>query len=1333
MIPSRKLLLQLQNRLKVGTRRDVYLNAVPGSSLKKYDLAQLVHIRKELPQLFVNALTGQSKLKFTVSWKEAGRRIDPELGGVRALEQAQNGFVNLLHERESVQQERGINTLGFGFPLLVRRDKRDNVLTVAPVLIWTLKVNKGGEYLTWTVEREKDDPVVLNEVLMNHLKSDSGVSLDPLPEELLEKGFVNKDDVVDVCLQLLKKLNRSTDDDLKSLFRKNMDRVSAIPEKAYFEQFSMGPTDSMIVFGGLFGLFSMQKQSIIHDYEHLLRQAERRGRIELDSLVPEGFRFQPLTGVETDPSQQGILNSMRTTRNLLIQGPPGTGKSQTLTAILINSLENRRKTIVVCEKITALKVLHEAMAEWGLKEHCLLINDVTGGRQTVVGSVRKRVERMKRERKAEKRRISRPVVKTSLDRVIQRSRQLIELINKQHRMLSRVMVHELDWPNTVGQLLAELRQEEVGDGVGASVDVAARDRSGTGEVAESGAREGVATGAGVGSDTTVRKSYLDTLTEAGLEPGSLTFDSEELDQFLALVSKGQERFDAWKPHSGREVLNSAMLKGENPYEVELAVKTALAGYVRRFRGGKSDIQSILQKNHPDLMDLEKTGHPMFRLKALFSKEKRALLANQKRLLKLCEELAADMKRDGWLNVSFRGDTAEVLLGEIEEVLQNTQDFLSDPDDPFLAEFQWYQLVHSLSDDQRAVLDALKGRDNWKRAFLISYLNALLIRNATSDLPSGDLNHKELDKYLQSIGREQIRYIQEIWDQFQEDEIVRFEQNLDGLLVENLYNYRSGHRFKRQPLWKIVLYDTDFFTSFFPVILTTPEVCSTLFENCHEYFDAVLFDEASQLRVEDNLPAMMKGKQVIVAGDEHQMPPSDYFRKVVDDSMMGDSMMEEEYGAWDADPFYTLRGGIDESDGSIGNHDSSDSDDSSDSENNGAQRGQIRIDLDEVLLSSESMLEFSSELRFQKNYLDFHYRSRHPYLIDFSNHAFYGGRLVPLPATIDYNPITFYQVDGMYTGRTNEAEADRVLSILEHEIEPLPDGSYPSVGIATVNITQRNLIKNKIMQRQGSKEFEPFRQKLMGLEKAGLFVKNLENIQGDERDIIILSTTYGRGPKGRFVRNFGPINQKKGYKLLNVIVTRAKRKVYVCTSVPREEYEPFKEYLQAGAGRHGRAVFYGYLAYAKAVSEKREKQRRAILEALSGTVVRAGAEGDLRAGEVVRKAHNIHFEREVHAFLAGHFGVDAVTLQMDFAGYVIDVAYDPKIPGTPKIAIECDNATYHDSSEAYLYDLHRVKILEQHGFRVFRIWSTNWWRNPEAEKRRLLRFIEAPENKGILTS
>lgn len=384
-----KLLSELQRRLKIGNRRGVHLNAIPANSRYKFDLNRLSHIDKDFPNNFISELLTQQPLKFRISWKDNV----PDLNSLFEEDQTQlvkitKAFENLINQTEAIESEKGINTFGFGFPILARRDKSDNKLTVAPILIWSLRIKRTKEFNTWEILRNEEDPIYINEVLINHLQSDANVSIDQIPSEMLDDGLIESSELIEICTNLIKTINTSVPDDLKQVFQKKLENIKSIGDKNHYEKLPLNFSNSLIDFSGLFSIFEVQKQNIINDFDELLKLEGQQ--ISLEDL--EGNSFQPISSVETDPSQQSILHSLESKRNLLIQGPPGTGKSQTLTAVLINALENNKKTIVVCEKRTALEVLHNALIEKGLNNNCVLVRDIIKDRKTVVDSVRDRVD-----------------------------------------------------------------------------------------------------------------------------------------------------------------------------------------------------------------------------------------------------------------------------------------------------------------------------------------------------------------------------------------------------------------------------------------------------------------------------------------------------------------------------------------------------------------------------------------------------------------------------------------------------------------------------------------------------------------------------------------------------------------------------------------------------------------------------------------------------------------------------------------------------------------------------------------------------------------------------
>jgi len=1220
---TKKLLSELQNRLKVGNRRGVHLNAIPARSRYKFDLNRLAHVDKNLPNNFIDALLTKRPLKFKVSWKKSISDLSLILKeDQNQLVKIANSFENLINQTETIESEKGINTFGFGFPLLVRRDKADNKLTVAPILIWSLRIKRINEFNTWEIQRTVDDPIYINEVLINHLYSDSKIETNPISSEMMDDGLISKDELIDICVSLIESINNNTPNDIRETFSQKLNNIISIPDKKHYEKLHINSNNAIIDFGGLFSIFEVQKQSIITDYGKLLD--DKAMKVNLEKM--DQHYFQPISSVETDPSQQSILHSLESTRNILIQGPPGTGKSQSLTAILVNALENHRKTIVVCEKRTALEVLHNVLNEKGLNYQCVLIKDSIKDRKTAVNSVRDRVDN------SSYRKYSYSYSKESLDLIINKLKSLIDSINKKHKKLGKEILSNSTWPHVVGTLLGELNNFD--------------------------------------EDCQLE---IDSLLQ-------FEYNSTELNKLLDLIQKGQTLYSEYIPNEKYSFLNFQKLSGDNPYIVEQKIEKDFKTYKKYIDDENSEIQKILKKykNTPDFFDVEKTDGLFYQIQSVFSKEKKRILQDQDRLSDNCLQLANSITKDNWNRLPLKIGSSKEIIDSTRLLIEAKEKYYANKNDLFTAEFNWFQYYNNLTVEKQLLIDKLKEKQNWRKVFLIYYLNSALLNTANAELPTNDNEHKELSNSLGGIEKEQIKYIKEYWFSKQIDATREFNQNNHNLSVENLYNKRSSRKHSRLSLRQIVKFDINLFTTFFPIILTTPDVCSNLFSGKNEYFDIVMFDEASQLRLEDNLPALLKGKQIIIAGDEHQMPPSNYFSKIFDGTIDNEDDVEEE--------------------------------------------DEIVVDRDNILLSCESLLDFATELSFDKKHLDFHYRSRHPYLIDFSNHAFYNKRLKPLPTTFSYTPIKYVQVAGSYHNHCNEAEAETIISILKNNINRLPNGNYPTVGIATFNIAQRNLIKSKIIERRKFERFAEFNNKILELEENGLFVKNLENIQGDERDVIILSTTYGIGKNGKFAQRFGPVNHKKGYKLLNVIITRAKYKIYVCTSIPENIFLSYNDYLIAEQSNNRRGVFFAYLTYAKAVSENNNKLKQAVLNSLLDNTAQTAQD------DYLNEDLESPFEEEVYRVLTNNFDEQKLTSQLQFAGTKIDIVYDSTISGVPKIAIECDGAAYHNSEEAYLYDHHRQKILEANGFVFHRIWSTNWWRSPERETKKLIDFINSIEHK-----
>jgi len=620
---------------------------------------------------------------------------------------------------------------------------------------------------------------------------------------------------------------------------------------------------------------------------------------------------------------------------------------------------------------------------------------------------------------------------------------------------------------------------------------------------------------------------------------------------------------------------------------------------------------------------------------------------------------------------------ETLISEMQVISDNIQSFIE--------YFEWRKFFISLTPLNQVVIKSLieMNCDDWERTFTGWYYYWLLAigESKLKNLPKDSYDLMELKDAKEEFKVNQIRNTLSKWTGNQ-------QQSVKDLLGAggnpiSLFNKRGGRGERRNSLRKIIKTDFKLFTDFFPVVMISPSVCSSIIPLTEGLFDIVIFDEASQLRLEDTFPSLLRGKIKVVSGDSQQMPPSNYFQG-------GSALLnptEEDYEEEKLE-LETEK-----------------------------SRNALNNSLD--LADSESLLAYAENCNYRHSYLKIHYRSQHPFLIDFSNYAFYGKRLIPMPAKHEYKPIQFIEVEGIYEDQVNRDEARQVIDILLNHIKPFEDGKYPSVGVATFNLYQRNLILEEIIRvRQQNPEHD---KKIADL-GADLFVKNLENIQGDERDIMIISTTFGKRPDGTFRQNFGPIVQEKGYKLLNVIITRAKFKIYVCCSIPHDFIGQYSTLLQKSKNT-GRGIFYAYLAYAKAVSDNNIEVKDSLLHQLyENCESRSYDVQDNYTGS------ESPFEEEVYYRLAEKIGDARIQQQFRIGGFRIDLIIKSKVTGKPFIAIECDGAKYHNSNEAWAWDMFRQSQLEKQGFIFHRIWSTNWFSSEEKELKKLLDFICEVDNK-----
>jgi very-short-patch-repair endonuclease len=402
------------------------------------------------------------------------------------------------------------------------------------------------------------------------------------------------------------------------------------------------------------------------------------------------------------------------------------------------------------------------------------------------------------------------------------------------------------------------------------------------------------------------------------------------------------------------------------------------------------------------------------------------------------------------------------------------------------------------------------------------------------------------------------------------------------------------------------------------------------------FDLIVMDEASQIRPEDAIGALARGGQAVIVGDPMQLPPTSFFNRVA------------------------------QADGDDGE---------------GSQS---------VAADSESILDVASTVYPSVRRLRWHYRSQHESLIAFSNQEFYGDLIVFPHAQRDSEKMGVkyrFVPEAIYENRCNPKEA---LAIIEAVLDHMMNCPNESLGVVTMNFEQKELIEGLLEDRFRDDPFaQSFRATMLGTK--GFFVKNLENVQGDERDVIFISTTYGSDASGNQFQRFGPVNSEAGHRRLNVLFTRAKLRTVVFTSLDIDRI------LAPPESSRGLRAFKGYLRFAK-----------------TGILDKTVATSDQEIND---------FERSVRAVLESrNFEVAS---QVGVAGFFLDLAVkNPKKPGAFLLGIECDGATYHSSKSARDRDRLREDILRSRGWTLHRIWSTDWFKNRTKEIDKMCKRIES---------
>ena len=1229
-------------------------------------------------------------------------------------EDLQDDLVDLDRQQRLRQQEGGVHTLYLAMGLLRWKEKGSNTQWIeSPLLLVPVQLSRSNAQSPFKLSL-RDDAAVFNPSLVHKLRQDFGLPLEiELPEEGLEA------------------------DNLPELLEKVRAAVAPMGDWTVEEESRLG-------------LFSFHKQHLWNDLAERAKEVLSHpvvGRIagqvddpgRHDPLVDWeklDERFSPselLTPLPVDASQMRALTLVDQGHNLVIDGPPGTGKSQTITNLIAHALGKGKRVLFVSEKATALSVVHDRLEELGLGPFCLDLHSSKAQKSEVVAQLRRTLDAAvahdsahwtKMAAQLHEQRLELNAAMDALHEKRANGYSLFQAIGVWTTLTKPS--NELDV--AMGQVSLQDAQQYAQ--TKKSVSSWARAHS---MLPQPASRFMPLSGRPLPEDEPFFSAIEQALTslsslENAFRTLGLAVDAVSMESVRKMVKTVSLALPADFPPEWREWM---MVEGR-PQQVEsyrqskqewarawapldASLNQPVLGTVSSWSSAWTQAQTAVwpmgwlkrRALRRALVVHSKTGQPP-------TDEQMSLLVQafpvihqaRAQLKKLDGEIDKKLSRwvrsrQDWEKVDsachWAEDALEALAGSEQENLRNLM--VSPP--PSLTSEWVAKLADALATFDSACSQwrgwFLAGEEGWppsgEKASLESWRRHWQEwRNARPAWPAwrhceqsasqlralglegliDAANHLHLqpaqveDAWMWAYWKTWISQVQESigkWDALGQRRELAIEDfsKLDAN-VENgtrheilarlcatwrhaernapatetrLLNHELGKKRAHLPPRQLLSRLPNLWPAMKPCLLMSPLSAAQHLGPDTPMFDLVVFDEASQISVADAVGVIARGKQVVVVGDPKQMPPSRLFDA---------SDVEDE-----DDPL-------------------------------------TERDLDSIL--DECISHMNRVL------LNWHYRSRHEDLIAFSNHRYYNGELITFPSPHNREAgIVVHEINGGYERagrRVNIAEAQAVVdAIVAHYQVP---GQMQSLGVITFNQNQQRLINRMLDARRASD---------MGLDASltaaseEVFVKNLETVQGDERDIIFFSTTFAPDAAGNFPMQFGPLGQLGGERRLNVAITRARHRVEIFTS-----FNPGQ--MDVAHLRHkGIKDLRDYLMFARG-------GEAALLSVAVPTLGVADSPFEIAVAQAL----------EAKGW--------SVVPQVGCSGYRIDLAIKhPDKPGEFLAGVECDGATYHSFKVARDRDRMRQRVLERLGWNIVRIWSTDWWQDAPGEIDRIdekLRFL-----------
>ena len=1261
----------------------------------------------------------------------ASRHADTRLQTKLTSEGLQKRLFDIWYDAQTQEQEQGVNILYLALGLLRWfDDDKSDIARHAPLVLLPVKLERSSAAdrfkLKW-----REEPPSPNLTLQAKMKVEFGLPID---------DFKDEDEV-----------------DLAAYFAKVAETVSkqkrweVLPNAMVLGFFSFS---KFLMYRDLDPENWPQEGAI--DANALVSALLRDGFPESPPLVDEGAHIDEAIPalelqhvVDADSSQTVVIAEAAGGRTLVVKGPPGTGKSQTITNIIAAAAARGKKVLFVAEKMAALEVVHRRLRQVGLGPLALELHSNKANKRAVL-------EELKRTRDANLRqprgdltvvqklgdttgelnafamRLHRPLAPSGLtphtilgrlaqaqtveaprdlvlsgaegwDRVaVEKRRTLAAEVAERLQNLGPVPQHP--WRGVGCDALDPVERAALGDRIATVppvLDVAEREASAAAEVL------GAPPAATVG-DLKIALSFLSlSPLPEGLDRQALTspaWRSPGAEGLRLLVQLGRDYQSAWSAIAGK--FNDAGRQADLG-AIRIAVVTKGANLLRfldsGYRAQIALLRSYLKEPLPskpaerlaliDAMLTAQTAKTAFEAASSAGEAFGSMWkAEQSDWDKLSAILAWREAHQALPPVAWDRLAASSDLERIEQSRQSLAVALPQLEErlsAIIGELK-LDLGRSLgaSDLQSIPLCALRERlrgwaDNLEAiSGFVAFgartreLGALGCRSLADGVHDGVLNPHTLVPAFDAAYCEVLRRtLFDAWPELrafdgesQNNRVAAFRQ-LDrarislaqeqivaahaegrprgaaGIGPLGVLNAEIARKRGHLPIRLLLEKAGPAIQQLKPVFMMSPLSVAQFLKPGGLTFDILVMDEASQIEPVDALGAIARVNQLVIVGDERQLPPTAFFKKL----------------AGEEDPDETDDG--------------------------------VTIQAKDA----ESILELCLAKGVPYRMLSWHYRSKHQSLIAVSNREFYENKLFIVPSPYDavagmglkFNLLKNAPYDRGGT-RTNPAEAKIVAEAVIRHAREHPE---QSLGVATFSVAQRQTVLKELeLLRRANPDVEGF---FGDTGPEPFFVKNLENIQGDERDVIFISVGYGKNEQGYLAHAFGPLSGEGGERRLNVLISRAKMRCEVFCNFTGADID-----LERTRAR-GVAALKLFLTFAET--------------------------GHFGLGEVSGEEFDSEFELQVCERLQA-LGYD-VKRQIGASGFRVDLAVsDPEKPGRFILGIECDGAQYHSSRSARDRDRLRQEVLEAHGWVIHRVWSADWYLRPQEE----LKKIEAAiaEARGI---